>query len=63
MKQMRSRSQYLGKQIRLLAFWDKRGNTDTLVIAANGFVKKRQKTPQKEIKRAEQIREKYFNEI
>ncbi len=57
------RTKYLGKQIRLLAFWDKRENTETLVVASNGFVKRRQKIPQKEIKKAEQIREKYFNEI
>ncbi len=56
------RTKYLGKEIRLLAFWDKTKKTKTLVLASNGFVKKTQKTPQKEINRAEKIRETYFNE-
>jgi len=55
------RSKYLGKQNRLLAFWDKTGKQETLVIATNGFVKKSQKTPAKEIKRAEKLREQYFD--
>ena len=53
---------FSNKQIRLLAFWDKRSNIDTLVIATNGFIKKTQKTPKKEINKAEQIRKEYFNE-
>lgn len=44
---------------RLLAFWDTR--TETLVIATHGFIKKTQKTPLKEIERAEKIRKNYFN--
>ena len=47
-------------QYRLLAFWDKRNNTETLVIATNGFIKKTQKTPVKEINRARKIMEFYF---
>ena len=31
------------------------------VIATHGFTKKTQKTPQKEIDRAEQLRKEYFN--
>lgn len=54
------RTKYLGKQIRLLAFWDKVESTRTLVLATHGFIKKTQKTPKKEIKKAERIREKYF---
>ncbi len=57
------RTKYLGKQIRLLAFWDKRKSIETLVIASNGFIKKTQKISQKEINKAQQIRENYFNEI
>lgn len=34
---------------------------DTLVITTHGIVKKTQKTPSKEIKRAEIIRTEYFN--
>ena len=33
----------------------------SLVIATHGFTKKTQKTPQKEIDRAEQLRKEYFN--
>ena len=40
------RIRFSNKQIRLLAFWDKRDNKNTLVIATNGFIKKRRK-PQK----------------
>ena len=56
------RTQYLGIQIRLLAFWDKTDNKQTLVLATNGFIKKTQKTPKSEIERAERIRIKYFEE-
>ena len=34
---------------------------ETLVIATHGIVKKTQKTPQKEITKAEEIRKEYFN--
>lgn len=56
------RTKYLGKQIRLLAFWDKTDSQQTLVLASHGFIKKTQKTPKKEIDRAERIREKYFKD-
>ena len=54
------RTKYLGLQIRLLAFWDKTGNNETLVIATNGFIKKVDRIPAKEIERAANIRKKYF---
>lgn len=54
------RTLYDGICYRLLAFWDT--EKDTLVIATHGFVKKTQKTPQKEIVRAEAIRREYFND-
>lgn len=54
------RTKYLGKQIRLLAFWDKTGPKRTLVLATHGFIKKTQKIPRREIERAERIRENYF---
>lgn len=44
---------------RLLAFWDT--ETETLVIATHGFTKKSQKTPPKEIAKAQEIRKEYFN--
>lgn len=34
------RTKYAGLQIRLLAFWDKSDNKETLVFATHGFVKK-----------------------
>lgn len=55
------RTHYNRIQYRLLAFWDKTSGVDTLVIATHGFIKKTQKTPQKEIMRAEEIRKMYFN--
>ena len=54
------RTKYLGKQLRILAFWDKTDKGSTLVLATNGFIKKSQKTPISEIERAERIRTQYF---
>ena len=48
------------RKYRVLAFWDKTRPVNTLVIATHGFVKKTQKTPQKEINKAITIREIYF---
>lgn len=55
------RTQYLGLQIRLLAFWDKTGDKETLVFATHGFIKKVDKVPANEIDRAVKIRDKYFD--
>lgn len=54
------RTKFGGLQIRLLAFWDKTGNRDTLVIATHGFIKKVDKVPANEIERAVRLRDKYF---
>lgn len=43
---------------RLFAFWDT--DEETLVIATHGIIKKTQKTPAKEIAKAERIRQEYF---
>ena len=49
----------LGSNIyRIMCFFDK----DQLIILENGFQKKTQKTPKKEIKKAERIKKEYFNE-
>lgn len=56
------RTLYNGKHYRMLAFWDKRNNTDTLVIATHGFIKKVSGVPKKEIERAERIMNEYFNQ-
>ncbi|OQX97066.1 MAG: addiction module toxin RelE [Bacteroidetes bacterium 4572_117] len=50
------------KYYRLLAFWDKTDNKETLVLATHGFVKKTQKTPKSEIKKAGEIRTAYFEQ-
>ena len=55
------RIKFAGVQIRLLAFWDKTDNKETLVIATHGFIKKVDKVPTNEIDRAVRLRDKYFN--
>lgn len=52
------RTLYQGVAYRLFSFWDK--ESDSLVVATHGIIKKTQKTPSKEIARAEEIRRKYF---
>jgi len=54
------RTLYQGLQYRLLAFWDKTSATETLVISTHGFIKKRSKVPEQEIKKAVQSKSKYF---
>jgi phage-related protein len=54
------RTRFKSKQIRLLAFWDKSSDKETLVIATHGFIKKSQKTPIKEIEKAIQLRREYI---
>ena len=53
------RTKYSGSIYRIFAFWDT--ENDTLVVTTHGIIKKTQKTPSKEIKRAEDIRIEYFN--
>jgi phage-related protein len=45
---------------RLFAFWDKTGQTETVVISTHGLIKKTDKTPSGEIEKAERIRKLYF---
>lgn len=52
------RAEYESNAYRLLAFWDK--EEKSLVIATHGFSKKTQKTPKKEVDKAERIRKEYF---
>lgn len=47
-------------QYRLFAFWDTTRNA--IVIATHGIIKKTQKTPKKEIDKAERIRTQYLSE-
>ncbi len=52
------RTKYQGITYRLLSFWDK--DSGALVVATHGFLKKTQKTPLKEIERAEALRREYY---
>lgn len=56
------RTVFKGLQYRLLAFWDKTDNTETLVLATHGFIKKVNKVPKKEIEKAKRIRTAYFEQ-
>ncbi len=47
---------------RLFAFWDKAGNTDTVVISTHGLIKKTDKTPLADIEKAERLRKLYFEQ-
>ncbi len=55
------RTLYKSRAYRLFSFWDKTDGKETLVVATHGILKKRQKTPPKEIKKAEEIRKEYLN--
>lgn len=52
------RTLFNGICYRLFAFWDT--DLETLIVATHGIVKKTQKTPVKEIAKAEEIRRLYF---
>jgi phage-related protein len=54
------RTKFLSLQYRVFAFWDKSGNSETLVIATHGVIKKSNKVPKSEIEKAERIRQEYF---
>ncbi len=46
---------------RIFAFWDKTLEDETLIIGTHGINKKTNKTPGKEIAKAEAIKKMYFN--
>ena len=54
------RTLYNGNCYRLFSFWDT--ETGTLIVATHGIIKKTQKTPAKEIAKAEEIRRQYFEQ-
>jgi len=54
------RTSFKSKQIRLMAFWDKR--TKSLIICTHGFIKKSQKLPSKELNKAKKLRAKYLDQ-
>lgn len=55
------RTLYNSKAYRLFSFWDTTNQKEILVVATHGILKKTQKTPTKEIKKAEEIRKQYLN--
>jgi phage-related protein len=52
------RTLYAGIAYRLLAFWDT--TEASLIITTHGFIKKTDRTPKKEIEKAERKRTEYF---
>lgn len=56
------RTKYNGLQYRVLAFWDKTDNSETLVLATHGIVKKTDKIPKADIVKATKIRLEYFDQ-
>lgn len=54
------RTLYNNKAYRIFSFWEKTDGRKTLVVATHGILKKTQKTPQKEINKAEEIRKQYL---
>lgn len=55
------RTLYNGKAYRLFSFWDKADGKEIIVVATHGILKKTQKTPTKEIEKAERVRKQYFD--
>ena len=56
------RTMFSKTHYRLFAFWDKSGNTETVVISTHGIIKKTDKTPPGEIEKAENLRKLYFEQ-
>ena len=54
------RTLFNGMHYRLFAFWD--NEIGAFVLVTHGIVKKTQKTPKKEIEKAESIMRAYFND-
>ncbi len=48
------------KFYRIFAFWDGTGKDKTLIVATHGINKKRNKTPIKDIRKAERVKKNYF---
>ena len=54
------RTLYNKTYYRIFGFWDKTDSVRTLVLTTHGIIKKTNKTPEKEIEKAENIRLRYF---
>jgi len=57
------RTEHMRMQYRLLAFWDKRDEEFTLVVATRGFIKKTDKVSGLELDRANTIRKMYYEKV
>lgn len=55
------RTLYAKQAYRLFAFWDTKN--DKIIVATHGLIKKTQKTPAKEINKAETIMKSYFSNL
>ena len=56
------RTLYNGNAYRLFAFWNEPNRRTRLMIATHGLHKKTQKTPLKELQKANEIRNQYFSQ-
>lgn len=56
------RTKYKGQHFRLLAFGDKNDRANTLVVTTHGIIKKVDKLPLADIKKAMNIKQTYFNQ-
>jgi len=56
------RTKYKKTYYRLLSFWDKTDANRTLVVATHGIIKKTDKIPKAEIKKAKAIMKQYFDQ-
>ena len=56
------RTKYRRLQYRLLSFWDKTESSITLIVSTHGIIKKTDKVPKSEIKKARLIMKNYFNQ-
>jgi phage-related protein len=56
------RTKYKKTYYRLLSFWDKTDNKETLVVATHGIIKKTDKIPRAEIDKAKVIMKQYFEQ-
>jgi phage-related protein len=56
------RTKYSRTYYRLLSFWDKTGETETLVVATHGIAKKTRKVPKAEIEKARALMKVYFKQ-
>lgn len=54
------RTLHRGKAYRLFAFWDYSNIKGKFIVATHGLLKKQQKTPLQEIRKAERIRKQYL---